>query len=307
MLILYCCTFVPTLALGNSLSLRHLDNQKRDFPLVKTLSSIGWIAAGITLSVVFKGEQSAVQFYVAGTTSIIFGLFSLTLPHTPPMKTGKDVSMSEILGLDALALLRKPSFAIFILCMFLICIPLYFYFVNMNQYVIELGWEFSAAKMSLAQVSDVVFLILLPVMLSRLGYKKTIFIGIMAWAARYFLLAGSVDSVSMQTIMVFGAILLHGVCYDFLFIAGQLYVDEEANERMRGAAQGLIAFILWGVGAFVGTNLAGISQQAYTLAEPIGNIAHDWTSIWIYPAWGSVAVLVVFLIFFREPKKVVKA
>lgn len=306
MLIIYCCTFVPTLALGNSLSLRHLDNQKRDFPLVKTLSSIGWIAAGITLSVVFKGEQSAVQFYVAGTTSIIFGLFSLTLPHTPPMKTGKDVSMSEILGLDALALLKKPSFAIFILCMFLICIPLYFYFVNMNQYVTELGWEFSAAKMSLAQVSDVVFLILLPVMLSRLGYKKTIFIGILAWAARYFLLAGSVDSVSMQTMMVFGAILLHGVCYDFLFIAGQLYVDEEANERMRGAAQGLIAFILWGVGAFVGTNLAGISQQANTLAQPIGNIAHDWSSIWIYPAWGSVAVLVVFVIFFREPKKVVK-
>jgi nucleoside transporter len=307
MLIIYCCTFVPTLALGNSLSLRHLDNQKRDFPLVKTLSSIGWIAAGITLSVVFKGEQSAVQFYVAGTTSIIFGLFSLTLPHTPPMKTGKDVSMSEILGLDALALLKKPSFAIFILCMFLICIPLYFYFVNMNQYVTELGWEFSAAKMSLAQVSDVVFLVLLPIMLSRLGYKKTIFIGILAWAARYFLLAGSVDSVSMQTMMIFSAILLHGVCYDFLFIAGQLYVDEEANERMRGAAQGLIAFILWGVGAFVGTNLAGISQQANTLAEPIGLIAHDWNSIWIYPAWGSVAVLIVFMIFFREPKKVVKA
>jgi MFS family permease len=119
-------------------------------------------------------------------------------------------------------------------------------------------------------------------MLSRLGYKKTIFIGILAWAARYFLLAGSVDSVSMQTMMVFSAILLHGVCYDFLFIAGQLYVDEEANERMRGAAQGLIAFILWGVGAFVGN------------------------SIWIYPAWGSVAVLVAFMIFFREPKKVVK-
>ncbi|MBM3402185.1 MAG: MFS transporter [Bacteroidetes bacterium] len=306
MLILYCCTYVPTLALGNSLSLRHLDNQKRDFPLIKTLSSIGWIAAGITLSVVFKGEQSAVQFYVAGATSIIFGLFSLTLPHTPPMKTGKDVSMGDILGLDALALLKKPSFAIFILCMFLICIPLYFYFVNMNQYVTELGWEFSAAKLSLAQVSDVVFLILLPIMLSKLGYKKTIFIGILAWATRYFLLAGSVDSATMQTMMIFSAILLHGVCYDFLFIAGQLYVDEEANERMRGAAQGLIAFILWGIGAFVGTNLAGVSQEANTLTQPVGIIAHDWTSIWIYPAWGSVAVLVVFMIFFREPKKEVK-
>jgi nucleoside transporter len=303
MLILYCCTYVPTLALGNSVSLHHLENPKRDFPLVKTLSAVGWIAAGLMLSFVFQGELSAIQFYVAGTISILFGLFSLTLPHTPPMKTGKDVSLGEILGLDALALLKKPSFAIFILCMFLICIPLYFYFVNMNLYVTELGWEFTAAKMSLAQVSDVIFLILLPIMLSRLGYKKTIFIGIAAWAARYFLLAGSIDSVSMQNVMIFSAILLHGVCYDFLFIAGQLYVDDEANERMRGAAQGLIAFILWGLGAFVGTNMAGISQSAYTLENAIGTIAHDWQGIWIYPAWGSVAVLVIFLVFFKNPAK----
>ncbi len=306
MLILYCCTYVPTLALGNSVSLHHLENPKRDFPLVKTLSAVGWIAAGLMLSFVFHGELSAIQFYVAGTISILFGLFSLTLPHTPPMKTGKDVSLGEILGLDALALLKKPSFAIFIACMFLICIPLYFYFVNMNLYVTELGWTNSAAKMSLAQVSDIIFLILLPILLSTLGYKKTIFIGILAWAARYFFLAGSVDAGNMQTTFIFTAILLHGVCYDFLFIAGQLYVDGEANERIRGAAQGLIAFILWGVGAFVGTNLAGISQAAYTLENAIGTIAHDWQGIWIYPAWGSVAVLVIFVVFFREPKKVVK-
>ena len=306
MLILYCGTYVPTLALGNSVSLHHLENPKRDFPLVKTLSAVGWIAAGLMLSFVFHGELSAIQFYVAGTISILFGLFSLTLPHTPPMKTGKDVSLGEILGLDALALLKKPSFAIFIACMFLICIPLYFYFVNMNLYVTELGWTNSAAKMSLAQVSDIIFLILLPILLSTLGYKKTIFIGILAWAARYFFLAGSVDAGNMQTTFIFTAILLHGVCYDFLFIAGQLYVDGEANERIRGAAQGLIAFILWGVGAFVGTNLAGISQAAYTLENASGTIAHDWQGIWIYPAWGSVAVLVIFVVFFREPKKVVK-
>lgn len=251
----------------------------------------------------FKGEQSAIQFYVAGTISILFGLFSLALPHTPPMKTVKDVKLAEILGLDALALLKKPSFAIFIGCMFLICIPLYFYFVNMNLYVTELGWNYSAAKMSLAQISDIVFLILLPLMLKSFGYKKTIFIGIFCWAIRYFLLAGSVDSVSMQTTFIFAAILLHGVCYDFLFIAGQLYVDDEANERMRGAAQGLIAFILWGVGAFVGTQLAGISQAYHTLKQPIGEIAHNWYGIWIYPAWGAVAVLVIFMIFFREPPK----
>jgi len=307
MLILYCCTYVPTLALGNSVSLHHLENPKRDFPLVKTLSAVGWIAAGLLLSFAFEGELSAIQFYVAGTISILFGLFCLTLPHTPPMKTGKDVSLGEILGLDALALLKKPSFAIFIACMFLICIPLYFYFVNMNLYVTELGWTRSAAKMSLAQVSDILFLVLLPIILSTFGYKKTIFIGILAWAARYFFLAGSVDAGNMQTTFVFTAILLHGVCYDFLFIAGQLYVDEEANERIRGAAQGLIAFILWGLGAFVGTNLAGVSQAAHTLEQASGTMAHDWQGIWIYPAWGSLAVLVIFLIFFRNPGKKVSA
>ena len=303
MLILYCATFVPTLALGNSISLHHLSNPKRDFPLVKTLSAVGWIAAGLMLSFIFEGEQSAVQFYVAGTVSILFGLFSLTLPHTPPLKTGKDVKLAEILGLDALALLKKRSFAIFTACMFLICIPLYFYFVNMNLYVTELGWSFSAAKMSLAQVSDILFLILLPLMLRTFGYKKTIFIGILGWAVRYFFLAGSVDSGSYQTTFVFAAILLHGMCYDFLFIAGQLYVDEEANERIRGAAQGLIAFILWGVGAFVGTHLAGISQASYTLTNATGSIQHDWQSIWIYPAWGALAVLVIFMIFFQNPSK----
>jgi nucleoside transporter len=302
-LIIYCATFVPTLALGNSLALHHLADPKRDFPHIKTLSAVGWIAGGVTLSFVFKGEQSAVQFYLAGTVSILLGLFSLALPHTPPKKIGKDVRLGEILGLDALALLKKPSFAIFIGCMFLICIPLYFYFVNMNMYVTELGWSYTAAKMSLAQVSDVVFLLLLPLMLKNLGYKKTIFIGISAWAARYFLLAGSVDSISLQVTFVFAAILLHGVCYDFLFIAGQLYVDDEANERMRGAAQGLIAFILWGVGAFVGTYLAGKSQAHHKLVEPLGNITLDWHGIWIYPAWGAVAVLVIFMIFFRDPKK----
>ncbi len=155
-LILYCAAYVPTLALGNSLSLHHLANPKQDFPLVKTLSAVGWIAGGVTLSVLLKGEQSAVQFYLAGAASLALGLFSLALPHTPPKKTGHDVRLGEILGLDVLALLKKPSFAIFTACMFLICVPLYFYFVNMNLYVTELGWKFTAAKMSLAQVSDVI-------------------------------------------------------------------------------------------------------------------------------------------------------
>ncbi len=302
MLILYCATYVPTLSLGNSLSMHHLANPKTDFPQVKTMSAVGWIAGGVTLSVLLKGEMSPVQFQLAGAASIVLGLFSLTLPHTPPMKTGQNVSLGELLGLDALALMKKPSFAIFIVCMFLICIPLYFYFVNMNTFITELGWTYSTAKMSMAQISDIIFLILLPLMLRSLGYKKTIAIGILAWMARYYLLAGSVGQPSLGTAMVFTAVILHGVCYDFLFIAGQLYVDDEANERLRGAAQGFIAFILWGVGNFVGSTLAGQTQAKYKLATAQGSIEHDWAAIWMYPALGATAVLVLFLLFFRDPK-----
>jgi hypothetical protein len=205
-----------------------------------------------------KGEQSSSQFYLAGAVSILLGVFSLSLPHTPPKKVGHDVTIGQVLGFDALGLMKKPSFAIFIGCMFLICIPLYFYFVMMSIYLTELQWTGLVGKMTLAQVSDVIFLFLLPLMLKHFGYKKTIFIGILAWAARYLLLAGSVNALTLQTSLIFAAIVLHGVCYDFLFIAGQLYVDDEANERIRGACQGFIAFILWGVGAYVGTMLAEI-------------------------------------------------
>lgn len=299
LLITYCATYVPTLALGNSLSLHQLHNAKSDFPRVKIFSAIGWIAGGLAVSQI-GAEESHHQFYLAGGLSLVFGLFAFTLPHTPPKKTGQDVTIGQILGLDALSLLGKRSFAIFILCMFLICIPLYFYFVNLHIYLGELEWENAAAKMTLAQVSDVVFLFLLPVFLRSIGYKWTIFIGILAWVTRFFLLAYSTDMAgNPQTLMILVAICLHGVCYDFLFIAGQLYVDDESNEKIRGAAQGFIAFILWGIGGFVGTYIAGRVQGKYTLSET----SHEWFGIWIVPAIMASVVLVVFLIFFQNPKK----
>ncbi len=305
MLILYCALYVPTLALGNSLSLTHLANPKADFPRVKMLSAVGWIGGLVAVNAV-NGAESPIQFYIAGAVSVLFGLYALLLPHTPPTKTGADVKIGEILGLDALALLRKPSFAVFILCMFLICIPLYFYFVNLGQYLTELKWENMLVKTSFAQVSDVVFFLLLPLFLRRFGYKKTIFLGIACWVLRYFALSGSVGAGTMTAALIFTAILLHGACYDFLFIAGQLYVDDEAGERTRGAAQGFIAFILWGVGNFVGSLLAGKVQQRHALETPTADgLSHDWAAIWQTPAWGALAVLVVFAIFFREPKKAV--
>ncbi|MCB1227698.1 MAG: MFS transporter [Verrucomicrobiales bacterium] len=301
MLILYCALYVPTLALGNSLSLHHLADAKADFPRVKMLSAVGWIAGLVALNAL-NGAESPIQFYLAGGASIVFGLFSLMLPHTPPQKTGGEVSIGEILGFDALKLLKRPSYAAFILCMFLICIPLYFYFVNLGIYLTELKWENMLVKTSFAQVSDVIFFLLLPFFLKRFGYKTTIFMGIACWVARYFLLSESVGAGTAQTALIFGAILLHGACYDFLFIAGQLYVDEEANERIRGAAQGFIAFVLWGVGAFVGTLLAGKVLAQHVLETPVNGLSHDWEAIWRWPAYGAAGVLVVFLLFFRNPK-----
>jgi nucleoside transporter len=304
MLILYCTLYAPTLALGNSVSMTHLADAKKDFPFVKIFSAVGWIAGGVVLSQL-KAEQSTLQYYLAGGSSIVFGLFALALPHTPPKKKGQDVPLREVLGLDALALLKKPAFAIFILCMFLICIPLYFYFVNMGSYLTQLKWADMAQKMTLAQVSDILFLLLLPLMLKKLGYKKTIFLGILAWVTRYSMLSASASSTG--TALIFGAILLHGVCYDFLFIAGQLYVDGEANERTRGAAQGLLAIILWGFGSLVGTYLAGRVMEMHKLATPQGDITHDWSAIWATPAWIAFGVLVLFLAFFREPHKAAPA
>jgi nucleoside transporter len=300
MLILYCVTYVPTLALGNSLSLHHLVNPKVDFPQVKTLSSVGWIGGLVALNFLSSAD-SAFQFYLAGGASFLLGLYSLTLPHTPPKKTGSRVG--EILGLDALALLKRPAFAVFIFSMFLICIPLYFYFVNLSPYLTELKWDHMLVKTSLAQVSDVVFFLILPLFLHKFGYKRTVLLGMACWVLRYFLLSQSVTAGASQAAFIFIAILVHGACYDFLFIAGMLYVDDQSSERVRGAAQGLIAFILWGVGGWFGTYLAGKIQGKYMIPMNTQGLTHDWSSIWQWPAWGSVVVMVFFFLTFHDRSK----
>lgn len=298
-LIGYCVLYVPTLSLANSLSFHHLENPEKQFPRVKIWSALGWIVGGQIISFL-DAENSSRQFVVAAAISLLLGLYSFTLPHTPPKNIGQKVSLGQMLGLEALALFRRPSFAIFVLCTFLICIPLYFYFVMMATYLGQLGWTKVAAKMTLAQVSDMLFLALLPWFLARLGYKKTLLLGMLAWLTRYLLMAYGNTPGAAGTIMLFGAIVLHGICYDFLFITGQMLVDEQANERIRGAAQGLIAFVLWGVGAFVGTKLAGMVMDAHRLAQPIGPITHDWRGIWVIPAMLAAGVLVFFAVTFRE-------
>ena len=300
-LITYCALFVPTLALGNSLAMQHLADPKRDFPRIKVASAIGWIAGSVTISWL-NAEQSARQFQVAGVASLAFAAYALLLPHTPP-KAARKTTLGKILGLDALGLLKRRSFATFVVCLFLISIPLKCYFVMMSIYLTELKWANVSGKMALAQISDIVFLFVMPFMLHRLGYKKTILIGMLAWSVRYGLLAESVDALAFQTTLILVAILLHGICYDFLYIAGQLYVNAEADDSNRSAAQGLIAFILWGVGPLAGTVLAGELLAANRLAGgPVG-VNYDWQSNWITPAIFSAVILIVFAVFFREPRR----
>jgi len=303
-LIAYCVLYVPTLSLGNSLAFHHLENPDKEFPRVKIWSAFGWIVAGLIISRL-NAERSPLQFVVAAIISLALGLYSFTLPHTPPKNVGQKVSAGQMLGLEALALFRRPSFAIFVLCTFLICIPLYFYFVMMITYLGQLGWTNPAAKMTLAQVSDMVFLALLPWFLRKLGYKKTLLLGMLAWLTRYVLMAYGNIPDALGTAMLYGAIILHGICYDFLFITGQMYVDDQANERIRGAAQGLIAFVLWGVGAFVGTNLAGRVMDAHKLPLALGAITHDWRGIWVIPAALAAGVIVLFAAAFREGRKAI--
>ncbi len=300
-LIAYCALYAPTLSLGNSLSFHHLENAEKSFPRVKVWSAFGWIVASQIISFI-NAENSSNQFVLAAIISLALGIYSFTLPHTPAKNVGQKVSVGQMLGLEALALFRRRSFAVFVLSTFLICIPLYFYFVMMVTYLGQLGWTKIAAKMSLAQVSDMVFLALLPRFLRTIGYKKTLLLGMLAWLTRYALMAYGNTPGAAGTAMLFGAIVLHGICYDFLFITGQMYIDEQANERIRGAAQGLIAFVLWGIGAFVGTTLAGIVMDAHKLPQALGAITHDWRGIWVIPAALAGGVLALFAAAFREDK-----
>jgi nucleoside transporter len=301
LLIAYCATYAPTLALGNAVALRNLEDANSFFPKVKVASAVGWIAGGVTLSLV-HGERSEIQFVIAGATSIAWGVVALLLPHTPPTRREGKATFGEMIGLDALGLFRKPSFSIFVLCMFCICIPLYFYFVMVGIYLSELKWESFAWKLSLAQVSDVICLLLMAAMLRRWGYKRVIGIGIAAWILRYLCLAASPSGSGAQQALIMLAIVVHGFCYDFLFIAGQLYVDSESDARNRAASQGLIAFVLWGLGAYVGTDLAGRVLAANEVHAAAGGVMHDWRSVWLVPAMLAAVVMVIFAVFFRDKR-----
>jgi nucleoside transporter len=291
-LIGYTLCYMPTLALTNSLSFHQMSDPSREFPAIRVLGTIGWIVAGLVIGTTGL-EATAVPMRIAAAASVVLGVFSLMLPHTPPQKRGHRVSWSEALGLDALKLMKDGSFAIFVIGSFLICIPLQFYYAFTNPFLNEIGVTNAAGKMTLGQMSEIFFMLVMPWFFRRLGVKYMLLVGMAAWATRYVLFAMG-DNAALVW-MLYGGILLHGICYDFFFVTGQIYVDRKAPGDLRAAAQGFIAFVTLGVGMLIGSWLSGRVVDSF-----ITGGGHAWNRIWVVPAAGAGAVLILFALFFRS-------
>ena len=294
----YTLCYMPTLALTNSLSFHHMRDPGREFPGIRVLGTIGWIVAGFVISAL-HAESVALQFRLAAGASVVLGLFSFVLPHTPPARVGHKVTTRDILGLDALELLKERSFAIFVIGSFLICIPLQFYYAFTNPYLTELGVTNTAAIQTMGQMSEIGFMLVMPFFFRRLGVKWMLLIGMATWALRYVLFAFGDGGPLLW--MVYLGILVHGICYDFFFVTGQIYVDQKAPLHIRGAAQGFIAFVTLGVGMFVGSYMSGWVVDQYTYTQGTAQL-HTWEPIWLIPAGFAAGVLVLFALFFRAPE-----
>lgn len=297
-LVAHTIGYMATLALTNTLTLRHVSDIGRHFPLVMMMGSVGWIAAGIVIGQT-EVEASAAQFQLSAVVSAAMGLYCLTLPHTPPLGKQKSASLADALGFGALKLLRNRSFAVFMLGSFLICVPLSFYFSWTNVFLNEIGMKNAATKMTLGQVSDVTFLLLMPMFLKHLGVKRMLLLGMFAWTLRFGLFDLYARGVTW-TAFLYIAIAVHGMCYDFFFVMGRIYVDRRAPENLRATAQGLLAFVTLGAGMFVGTWLSGMLGERHATTTSGGAVVHDWSRIWIIPSLMSGAVLITFALLFQD-------
>lgn len=299
LILAYMILYMPTLALVNSVSFRQLTDTEKQFAWIRVWGTIGWIVAGLLIGWLNweKENTLANTFFMAAIASAILGVFSFFLPNTPPASAGKKVTISDIVGLEALNLLKKRDFLVFFISSILICIPLAFYYQEANKFLNEIGMAKAASKMSLGQVSETLFLVLMPFFFRRFGIKTMLLVGMLAWTARY-LAFGFGDVTSAKVALLYLGIILHGVCYDFFFVTGQIYTDKRAGPRIKSAAQGMITLATYGVGMLIGFWVAGQVSEAYK--TPTG---HDWQKIWMVPAVIAVAVVVIFIVFFKDQTK----
>ncbi len=290
--------YMPTLGLTNTLSFHNITDQEKQFPLIRVFGTLGWIVAGVVISLGLHAEKTAVPFYLAGSVGLVLGLYCFTLPHTPPPAAGKTkMSAREILGLDALSHLGSRSFVVFIVSSFLVSIPLAAYYNFAPIFVSDLGLTDPAFKMSFGQMSEVLFMLAMPFFFRKLGVKWMLVIGMGAWVVRYALFAMAAPSAVVWMIM--GGILLHGVCYDFFFVTGQIYVDKKSTAAIRGQAQGFLVLVTYGVGMLIGAQVAGWLNNLYKGDASVLTVG-AWQSFWWVPALFAAAILIFFAVLFND-------
>ena len=289
---------MPTLALVNAVAFKQMNNPEKEFSSIRVWGTIGWIVAGLLIGwMAWEKTGSLVNtFRLTAAVSAVLGIFSFTLPNTPPPKAGTKTTFGEIVGAESLGLLKDKNFLIFFLSSLLICIPLAFYYQETNKFLNEIKMEGAAAKMSMGQMSEMIFMVAIPWFFSRLGVKKMLLLGMGAWIVRY--LCFGFGDIGSGVWLLYIGIILHGVCYDFFFVTGQIYTDARAGERIRSSAQGMITLATYGVGMLIGFWIAGLVSEHFKVAE-----GHNWKSIWMVPAAIAGAVLLLFALFFKDPKK----
>lgn len=301
LLLFYMILFMPTLALVNSISMNQMTDAEKEFAKVRVWGTLGWIASGLVIGAMAwesTPDRLNITFYVSAIVSLLFGVFCFFLPNTPPPKAGQKVSIAETLGLDALNVLKDKNYLVFFIASILICIPLAFYYGQANQFLNEIGLESAAAKMTIGQMSETVFLFLMPLFFVRFGIKQMLLIGMLAWVVRYLLF--TYGDVGQNIWMIYLGIALHGICYDFFFVTGQIYTDQKAGASIRSSAQGLITLATYGVGMYIGFYVAGQIVDQNSAGEGI----HNWNNVWIFPCLFAAGIALLFFIFFKEKQKI---
>ncbi len=304
----YAICYMPTLGLANAISFHQMSDPGKQFGVIRAFGTFGWIVAGFVVGYIapkmlgYSIEPTNMPLKIGAVISLALGFYAFMLPATPPAAAGQKPSLYQALGLETLRYMKDRSFAVFVAGSLLICIPLSFYYSFANAFLNESGMENAATKMTLGQMSEVMFLVLIPFFFARLGVKKMLLIGMFAWSVRYVLFAFGNNGSLVS--LLYAGILLHGICFDFFFVTGQIYVDKTVERAQRAAAQGFIHVVTYGVGQLIGNWAAGWVVDRYTLSDGTG---HGWVCIWLVPAAMAFIVLLLFAIFFREPPRATAA